>query len=295
MAATSQKRVKGILFGLVLCSLASIFWARWNAPERHRTFVAAQNTVLTTTEQPLFKSAPSVPEAMSSRSAMVASMQTLGPRFQLIGTLIAPPLTSCAIIATGKGDALFTPGAAIDGRWRLQRVFPGRILVRSAESESMVLIRSQAPVPETLDTEVIEASPSPVRVSHAEKLDRYYAGRLPETVAFPGGLQAYGIEEVRDQTFSVDMQALLDQHLQTPLWRQFDYEMDAEGMRLVEIVPGGVVDRFGFLPGDIVAKIDDIPLTRVEDLQYLLHPNSHRVRVEFRRAATAMTHTYLLQ
>lgn len=217
------------------------------------------------------------------------------PRFELIGTFIAPPMTPSAIIATGKGEALFTPGAAIVGRWRLQRVFPGRIVVRSAESESILLIRAQSPAPRYLDTEAIETSPSQVRVSHAEKLDRYYAGRLPETVAFPGGLQAYGIEEVRDQTYSVDMEALLDQHLQTPLWRQFDYEMDAGGMRLVEIVPGGVVDRFGFVPGDIIAKIDDIPITRIEDLQYLMHPNSNRVRVEFIRASAAMTHTYLLR
>jgi S1-C subfamily serine protease len=133
------------------------------------------------------------------------------------------------------------------------------------------------------------------QASHAEKLARYYAGRLPETVAFPEGLHTHGVKAIREQTYSIDVKALFDQHLRTPLWRQFDYAKDDRGLRLVEIVPGGVVDHFGFLPGDIVTKIDDIPIARIEDLQYLLHPNSMSVRVEFKRESTPMTHTYLLQ
>lgn len=294
MTTIGRKSVKGILIGLVLCALTNFLWLRWKGHERQQTVLGRQHAVLTTAEQPLNTGALTVPEATSSKPAVVKSTQT-EPDFQLIGTFIAPPMTPRAIIATVKGETLFTPGAAIDGHWRLQRVLPGRIVVRSAKRESILLIQTQFPVTDLLPTATIEAPPSRPQASHVEKLSRYYAGRLPETVAFPGGLQAYGIEEVRDQTFSVDMKALLDQHLQTPLWRQFDYKMDTGGIRLVEIVPGGVVDRFGFVSGDIVAKIDDIPITRIEDLQYLLHPNNHRVRVEFMRASTAMTHTYLLQ
>jgi type II secretory pathway component PulC len=294
MTTIGRKSGKGILIGLVLCALTSFVWLRWKGHERHRTVLGREKAVSATAEQPLNTGVLTVPAAASSKPAVVIATQT-EPHFQLIGTFIAPPMTPSAVIATAKGETLFTPGAAIDGRWRLQRVFPGRIVVRSAERESILLIQTQFPVTDVPPAATIEAPPTRPQASHVEKLGRYYAGRPPETVAFPGGLQTYGIEAVRDQTFSVDMKALLDQHLQTPLWRQFDYEMDTGGIRLVEIVPGGVVDRFGFVPGDIVAKIDDIPITRIEDLQYLLHPNSHRVRVEFMRASTAMTHTYLLQ
>jgi hypothetical protein len=296
MVTKSQRGVKGILLGLAICVPASLFWAQGDAPERLQTLVAEQNAVLIKPEQPLDDTgAPPVPEATSLRSAAATSTQAPRPDFQLIGTLIAPRLTPSAVIDTGKGEALFTIGAAIDDRWQLHKVFPGKIVIRSAESESIMPIRAQATTMTDPETETIEKAPLQPQASHAEKLVHYYAGRPPEAVAFPGGLITRGIEKVHEGTFSIDMAALLDQHLRTPLRRQFDYEMDDRGMRLVEIVPGGAVDRFGFVPGDIVAKIDDVPITRVEDLQYLLHPDSDRIKVEFIRASTAMTHTYLLQ
>lgn len=296
MATLSQKRVRGILLILALCALVDFLVAGWrDAPEPQPPPSAVIDSDVIATEQLLDTHSSLAPEASPVTHTATSSAQVPRPDIQLIGTLIAPPKTRSAIIARADGEFVVSPGASIDGHWTLHQIFPGKIVIRSAERELILRIRGQVPAMGHLRDAPIEADPHDPGASHEEKMNRYYANQTPEAVAFPEGLNTRGIEKVSGQTFSVDVKALLDQLLATPLRRQFDYEMEEGGLRLVEIVPGGVVDHFGFVPGDIIAKIDDTPITRVEDLQWLMQPNGNRVAVQFMREAEAMTHTYLLQ
>lgn len=297
MARASLNGVNGLLLSLALCMLVGMFFAGGrDAPEPLPPPKTVFNSDVIRAERPLDTETSLAPEATPAAPAETSPTQAPRPDFQLIGTLIAPPMTRSAIIARADEELVVSPGEAIDGQWTLHQVFPGKIVIRNADRELNLGIRAQAPAAGDLrDAPIeVEAVPHDPGASHVEKMKRYYASRAPETVAFPEGLNIRGIENVSGQSFSVDVNALLDQFLLTPPQRHFDFDTDAVGLRFVEIVPGGVVDRFGFVPGDTITRINDTRITAIEDLQCLLQSQKNRVEVEFRRAGTPVVHSYLL-
>jgi len=143
------------------------------------------------------------------------------------------------------------------------------------------------------------ASPPPdfPYYSWEQKLAMYYAGRSADSVPYPDGLDFKGVEQLSDNVYAIDHQVFNQQLKSQDLLGQAKFE-DRNGQpTLSEVVPGGVFDRLGFLPGDQINSVAGTPVHSYADLYnaYQSIQGRSELTTDIRRNGHDIQFTFFIQ
>jgi type II secretory pathway component PulC len=217
------------------------------------------------------------------------------PNIVLVGTFIEQGYKNAAIIADKGKQKIFRVDDYIDNYWQLIKVQRNQIVLTDNNRELVIDMKFGGVgtnLPERFPDDSNEAV---IIESFSQKMERYLNGRYPSEVAFPDGLELSGIEKIADNGFELDLITIIDQIRKTPLHRQSKYLINEEGIEFVEIVPGSLFDNGGFMPGDIINRIDGRNVTGPEDLDLIYLLSKESVSVELKRENIGINYTYILK
>lgn len=134
--------------------------------------------------------------------------------------------------------------------------------------------------------------------SWEDKMKRYYNGRQIAAIQYPLGLNYTGVEQLSDNVFAIDKERLREQSSKQDLLSHATFDDKSAGsVTLSEVVPGGVFDRMGMLPGDQVQSINGNKVTNYSDL-YTAYENSingDQITLHIIRSNQQVDFTYFLQ
>ena len=131
-----------------------------------------------------------------------------------------------------------------------------------------------------------------------QKMEMYYAGRPAAAVRYPVGLDYHGVVQLSDNVFAIDKAEFIEQSQTQDLLSHAQFDDTQEGMVSVsEVVPGGIFDRLGMLPGDQLQTLNGISITNYAELYsaYAGANGQDQITLQIRRNHQTIDFTYFVQ
>ncbi|MBD3670184.1 MAG: PDZ domain-containing protein [Gammaproteobacteria bacterium] len=136
------------------------------------------------------------------------------------------------------------------------------------------------------------------RFSREKKMEMYINGRPLATVQYPMGLDYQGVEQYSDNVYAINKQRLQEQSQLNDLLSHARFDDTSDGpITVTEVVPGGIFDRIGILPGDKVTGINGFDTHNYAELYsaYENIKNEEQISLHLYRNGQTINFTYFIQ
>ncbi|MDH5183706.1 MAG: hypothetical protein OEX12_07420 [Gammaproteobacteria bacterium] len=130
-----------------------------------------------------------------------------------------------------------------------------------------------------------------------EKMDAYYNGRHGTAVPYPHGLDFKGTEQLSDNVYAINRQQFLEQSTNHDLLSHASFDdSNSSAVVLNEIVPGGIFDRIGIVPGDQISAMNNIPVHSYDELYsaYMSIQTTNQFDVHLQRNGQDINLSYII-
>lgn len=175
------------------------------------------------------------------------------PPLTLIGTVSGPSRYAVILAPGAREQQLYTVGDDVGGGWRIARIEPTRVVLKSGDRTEVVEIQFTETRPRTAPPPVPSAAPG--------------AGLR---------LDPREVEAALSDLNKVMTQARVVPHM---------VASNIEGYTIFDIVPGSVYAKLGLRNHDVIERVNGVDMTSPEKLYHLFQQlrNEKRIALDFRR------------